>query len=372
MSRPINKTNNKTNCQICQQPAVMELQHGLLCKNHFIAYFEDKVFKTINKYKLIRRNDRLCVAASGGKDSLTVLFLAKKYCENYSLPASLFALVIDEGIERYRAKTIMGLKKFCRDHKIPLKRASFKKEFKKTLDEAYPLINKDSKKKPCNICGTWRRYLLNKYSKKYGATKIITGHNLDDEAQAIVMNLFKANTKLAGRLGPISGIKEHELFAQRVKPLYFCPEKEVKLYSVLKGFEINFVECPYSREGYRYQIQEMLNDFEAKFKGTKQGIINSFLALLPKLEADDLNDLEQIKQCSRCGEAANQEICNACKLTAVIKNKDVVNKGVVNKGVVNKGVVNKGVVNKGVVNKGVVNKGVVNKGVVNKGVVKNV
>ena len=50
-------------------------------------------------------------------------------------------------------------------------------------------------------------------------------------------------------------------------------------------------------------------------------------------------DLEQIKQCSRCGEAANQEICNACKLTAVIKNKDVVNKGVVNKGVVNKGVV---------------------------------
>jgi len=77
-----------------------------------------------------------------------------------------------------------------------------------------------------------------------GATKVVTGHNLDDEAQAIIMNIFKANTSLAAHLGPISGVQEHSLFVQRVKPLYLCPEKEVKLYTILKRFQVQFVECP--------------------------------------------------------------------------------------------------------------------------------
>jgi tRNA-5-methyluridine54 2-sulfurtransferase len=303
-------------CIKCDQPPVIELQHGNLCKIHFVNYFEDKVFKTINKYNLIQRSDKLCIATSGGKDSLTVLYLTKKYCEKNNIKTSLFALVIDEGINNYRKKTMDDLKKFCKEHDIQLKCSSFKGDFKKTLDQAYPIINQGTKKKPCNVCGVWRRYLLNKYSKIHGANKIVTGHNLDDEAQAIIMNLFKANTQLTGRLGPISGTHQHDLFIQRVKPLYFCTDKEVKLYSLLKGFQVQFTECPYSHEGYRYQIQEMLNNFENKFKGTKQGIVKSFLAL-PKIE----EEIKKIKQCIKCDQAANQKICNACKMSEVIQNE---------------------------------------------------
>src|SRR3989344_5338674 len=107
-------------CNKCQNHAVITLQHGNLCKNHFIDYFEDKVFKTINKYRLIGRTDKLCVAASGGKDSLTVLYLTKKYCERHDIPINnLFSLVIDEGIEKYRAKTVEDLELFCKEHNIP-------------------------------------------------------------------------------------------------------------------------------------------------------------------------------------------------------------------------------------------------------------
>lgn len=304
-------------CEKCQKKSVIELQHGSLCKNHFINYFEDKVFKTIKKYDLIKPTDKICVAASGGKDSLTVLYLTKKYCEKNGIPAkTLFALAIDEGIKNYRSKTLNDLKTFCKKHHLFLNIVSNQEEFGKTLDESYPIINKGTKKKPCNVCGVWRRYLLNKYSRKFGANKIVTGHNLDDEAQAIIMNLFKANTKLAGRLGPISGEKEHDLFIQRVKPLYFCTDKEVRLYALLKKFEVQFIECPYSHSGYRYQVQEMLNDFENKFKGTKQGIIKSFLSLLPKLSTED----QEIKTCSICQEAANQDVCNACKMKELIQN----------------------------------------------------
>ena len=308
------------NCINCQAKAVITLQHGSLCKSHFIKYFENKVFKTINKFQMISREDKLCIATSGGKDSLTVLYLTKKYLERYNIPSeNLFALVVDEGIKNYRAKTIEDLKLFCKNLNVKLHSASNIQEFGKTLDEAYPLINKGTKKKPCNVCGVWRRYLLNKHSRKYGATKIVTGHNLDDEAQAIMMNHFKANIKLAGRLGPISGIQEHDLFVQRVKPLYLCNEKEVRLYTLLKNFQVQYTECPYSQEGYRYQVQEMLNDFEHKYKGTKQGIVNSFLAILPLLQEKEKGLVEEIKQCQSCGEAANLDVCNACKMKEIVQ-----------------------------------------------------
>ena len=299
-------------CHHCEKKAVITLQHGPVCERHFIHYFEDKVFKTIKKYQLIRPNDSLCVAASGGKDSLTVLYLTRKYLQKNNLKNDLFALAVDEGIKDYREHTLMDLNAFCNKNEIRLRVVSFKEKFNSTLDEAKLRING---KKPCHICGVWRRYLLNKYAREEKADKVITGHNLDDEAQVILMNLFKANTGLAAQLGPVSGIRKHQLFIPRVKPLYFCTEKETKLYSILKQFQVNFTECPNAQEGYRIQIRDMLNDFERKYPGTKQGIINSFLAILPLLKDRAIEEENKsIKQCQECGEPANQLICNACKI----------------------------------------------------------
>ena len=79
-------------CSKCDNKAIIALQHGNLCKKHFINYFEDKVFKTINRFQLLGRNEKVCVAASGGKDSLTVLYLTKKYLEKNGLPTDRLLL----------------------------------------------------------------------------------------------------------------------------------------------------------------------------------------------------------------------------------------------------------------------------------------
>jgi len=303
-------------CNKCKNKAVINLQHGPLCKQHFINYFEDKVFKTISKYQLINRNDKICVAASGGKDSLTALYLTKKYLLKNNFPTENFnALIINEGINNYRELTLDDLKQFCNEHKIPLTIASFKEEFSKPLDQAYPIINKATGKKPCNICGVWRRQLINKYAKQLGATKLVTGHNLDDESQVIVMNMFKANTSISAKLGPISGIGEHVDFVRRIKPLYFCSEKETRLYTLLKGFKVKFTECPYVTESYRAEVRTMLNQMEEKYPGTKTGIINYFLDVLPLLKERELSKTKsQPNKCKYCQEPSKQDICNACKL----------------------------------------------------------
>ena len=305
-------------CHKCDKKAVIILQHAGLCKPHFINYFEDKVEKTINKYELINPTDKLCVAASGGKDSLTVLYLTKKYLEKHRITTTLFALAVDEGIANYRKDTLKDLKKFCTKYNIDLKVVTCKDEFGYTLDQAVPKIKKLQQKKPCNICGVWRRYILNKYAKHYGATTVITGHNLDDEAQVIIMNILKANTTLAAHIGPKTGVEEHEFFAQRVKPLYFCTEKETRLYALLKGFEVKFGECPNANEGLRAYVRDLLNDTEAKYPGSKQGVINSFLDIMPLLREREKHKEKTIRSCTLCTEPANQEICNACKIKAAL------------------------------------------------------
>ena len=312
---------NISSCFKCKNKGIINQQHGALCELHFLNYFEEKVFRTIKKEQLIKEEDIVCVAASGGKDSTAALHLTKRYFQKMRLPPeNFFAILIDEGIERHRNESLRNLETFCKKEEIKLITINVKDNFSTTIDESAEKL-REAGRKPCTVCGIWRRYLLNKYARENGATKVVTGHNLDDEAQSIVMNIFKANTALAANLGPISGIKEHPLFVQRVKPLFMCTNEEVELYTKIKNWTLDYCNCIYSYEGYRSNVKKMLNEFEEKYPGTKQGIIKSYLDMLPLLKENMLKDKSrgEIKICG-CGEPANKEVCNACKLKEELVN----------------------------------------------------
>ncbi len=269
------------------------------CKDHFIEYLEDKVKETIKKYKLLSKKETVAVAASGGKDSLALLYMLKKFGYNVS------ALAIDEGIPGYRDKSLSTLAVFCKVNKIKLRIVSFKEKIGKPL---YKIVK--TGERPCTVCGIFRRYLLNLYSREYDV--IATGHNLDDEAQAVLMNLLKNNINALARQGPISGKRKVKNFTKRVKPLYFCTEKEMMAYSFLCGLTDDFNECPNVSKSFRLRIRDYLNETEAKLPGTKKNILNWFLSLNLKLE-------NNAKTCKICGENSSSDICNTCKYMGKIK-----------------------------------------------------
>jgi len=234
-------------CKNCKTNPVITLTNSniSLCKNCFIKYFEKKVLKAIRQFKLIDKKDNIAVAVSGGKDSLTVLHILNKLSESMR-DLKINAILIDEGIKKYRGITIKDAKSFCKKNKIPLHIYSYKKEFGYTLDQMVKKIDMNS----CTVCGVLRRYLLNKKSRLLNANKLATGHNLDDEAQSILMNQFKNNQELSARLGPITGISRFKNFIPRIKPLYLLTEKETATYAFLKNFNKKYIECPYSKNGF--------------------------------------------------------------------------------------------------------------------------
>ena len=296
---------------------VHTLQGGeKLSKSKFLKYFEKRVRKTIRINNLIGKEENILVACSGGKDSTAALYLIKKINET-NKKISVEAIHIDPAIGEYSRINKENLTKFCKDNNIKLHLASFREEFGYSLCYIKGLLKqKGVKLKSCMICGILRRYLLNKKARELKATKLVTGHNLDDEAQNVIMNIFRNSVYILPRLGPKTGLSEHKKFIPRIKPLYFCTNQETKLYSQLNNFPVKYEKCSCRSDAYRKDVEEMLNEFEKTHTGTKSSILRSFLEILPSLKQKYRG---KANICSKCSEPSSGDICNTCKIIGLIK-----------------------------------------------------
>ena len=275
-----------------------------------------KLKSTIRNYNLFTRKEKILVACSGGKDSTTLAYILKK------LGYKVEAVTINSSIKNYSRKNITNLRAFCTENKIKLYEVSFKQEFNYTLDGIKKILDLKGIEMPyCTICGILKRYLLNKKAKELKADKIATGHNLDDEAESVFMNLLRGNMGLMARLGPITGVIKSRGFVPRIKPLYLCREEEIKAYSKLMKFPVVYERCPYAQSSYREIIRNELIGFEKKYPKTKENIINWFLRILPELK----KGLKKGKMtyCTICSEPSQRTICNACTIISNLKQKDL-------------------------------------------------
>ncbi|AGK61523.1 TIGR00269 family protein [Archaeoglobus sulfaticallidus PM70-1] len=293
-------------CSVCGKRAVYFQRHSNrhLCRKHFIYDFEKRVKYAVKKYGMIQKNDRIAIALSGGKDSTALTFVLKKlYGKRRDL--EFFAITVDEGIAGYRPPTVEIAKKVTEMLEIPHYIISFKEEFGMDLDEMVKIGNK----KPCSYCGVFRKYLLNRTARELNATKLATGHNLDDETQTILLNFMQGDIERLARLIPQ---RVQENLVVRIKPFREIYEKEVMLYCILNGIEVDMNECPYSRFPVRAVIRDFLYEFENRYPGRKFSVMRSFEALQDCFKANfpqkDLN------RCEICGEPTPKQICQACVL----------------------------------------------------------
>lgn len=330
------KDRDDIRCDICNSNAVIYLPYAKrsLCKKHFIFSLERRVKRTIREYNFLNGVKHLGIAVSGGKDSLTALYVLNKIVKPAKI--KLTAILVDEGIAGYRDKTIKDAKKLCSALRVPLKIYTFKEEIGYTLDEIMKgkkdeakikeikkkgIKNTKGEKKrepSCTYCGVFRRWILNKAAKELKIDKIVIGHNLDDVVQSYLMNVFRNEPFRLARFGPTSGLFEEEGFVPRIRPLFKIPEKEIALYSILNNIKTTFVECPYVNESFRHYVRNFINDLESRYPGTKFNILNNFILTKTLLEEKFKREYggkeKVIPTCKKCGEPASAILCKKCEL----------------------------------------------------------
>jgi uncharacterized protein (TIGR00269 family) len=294
-------------CKKCTHDAIIFQKYsGMhLCKKHFVEDVERKIKLTIRQEYNIRKNDVIAVALSGGKDSSVVLYVMHKILGNRP-DIEIVAISVDEGIAGYRSNTLEVAKNLTGMLGVRHIIRSFKEAHGVTMDELAAL---EREKGACSYCGVLRNNILNRAALDIGAIKLVTGHNLDDEAQTVLLNHLRGDVERMVRFSQPAAV---EGLVLRAKPLRNIPEKEVALYALVNSLPVDFSECPYAGEALRGEVREMLNNFEIKHPGTKYSLLRGFDKLAGAL-AKELPPAK-IEKCRICGETCTEDVCQTCKL----------------------------------------------------------
>lgn len=293
-------------CSYCDEPAVYRdpATGRHLCRDHFIADIESRVAETIRSRGLIVPGDHVAIALSGGKDSTALLMILARLLPLLGT-VRLTAVTVDEGIHGYREETIRSADDLVQRFSLSHITVSFPELFGNTLDSL--LAGREPE--ACTVCGILRRKALSAAVERAGATKLATGHNLDDEAQSVLMNVLRGDLP---RLVRDSGSDSGGRFIPRIKPLMFVSEKEIAVYLMLRGAWADLPECPYAVHALRGEVRRMLATLESKHPGTMLNLMESRAQIGARCAGSLAT--EQVRRCRVCGDPCSGEVCQFCGL----------------------------------------------------------
>lgn len=293
-------------CDRCENSAVYSRKYSgeSLCSDCFSNSILRKTAKTISKYNMIQNNELVCVAVSGGKDSLALLHVLSKMAKNHNF--RIHAITIDEGIPGYRDEALDIVKDFCAKLGVEHTVYPYKELFGLTLDESLKQ-HEDDRLSSCSICGTFRRRAMDHAAKQIGANVIATGHNLDDTLQTFVINTLSGDTNKIGWMDPDTS--ENSL--RKIKPFCEIYESEIVFYAFTNNLPFQTEPCPHMNEGIRTEIREFLNKLENSHSGIKNNMYRSVLKVSQVMKGS--NYKERVK-CSNCGSECTGKICSVCKM----------------------------------------------------------
>ncbi len=231
-------------------------------KNSEEQYFlkiEKSVGRAINVYSLIKEDDRVAVALSGGKDSLVMLeTLANRRAR---LPINYDVLAVHVHIKNIGYETDLNfINSFCEKLGVPLH-----------VIEAEADFEKYKKKSICFFCSRLRRKELFDFVKKQNCNKIAFGHHRDDAIETLLMNMI-SNSSIS-TMPPSLTMFDGEF--DLIRPLILLGEDEIREYAEMKNYPTQLKLCPHGDATRRADAKRLLIEMEKIDKNARQNIFSS-------------------------------------------------------------------------------------------------
>ncbi|TNN09351.1 Cytoplasmic tRNA 2-thiolation protein isoform 1 [Schistosoma japonicum] len=294
-------------CYRCQSKGYIKRPKTghIMCKECFSWCFEEEIHWTIVHAKLITRGDKIAIGASGGKDSTVLAYILNLLNKRYDYGAELLLLSIDEGISGYRDDSLMTVKRNQIQYALPLKILSYQELYGWSMDD---IVKRIGNKRNCTYCGIFRRQALDKGALLLGANKICTGHNADDIAETVLMNILRGDI---GRLKRCAAIMTGtDDILPRFKPFKYAYEKEIVMYAHMHKLDYFSTECRYAPQAYRGHVRSFIKELERIRPRTIIDIIASGERMAIRGDVK----MPQKNACRKCGCISSQPICQACIL----------------------------------------------------------
>ncbi|KAG9139489.1 hypothetical protein Leryth_024050 [Lithospermum erythrorhizon] len=295
-------------CSICNHKrAALKRPKTLqqICRECFYDVFEDEIHRVIVDNQLFRPGERIGIGASGGKDSTVLAYVMSELNRRHNYGLDLFLLSVDEGITGYRDDSLETVKRNEVQYGIPLKVVSYKELYGWTMDEIVKAIGL---KNNCTFCGVFRRQALDRGAALLKVDKLVTGHNADDIAETVLLNILRGDIARLSRCTSIITGEDGPI--PRCKPFKYTYEKEIVMYAYFKKLDYFSTECLYSPNAYRGFAREFIKDLERLRPRAILDIIKSG----EDFRISTSTKMPEQGNCERCGYISSQKWCKACVL----------------------------------------------------------
>lgn len=222
------------------------------------SYISKRIGKAIEDYNLIEDKDRILIAVSGGKDSLSLLRLLNERRKWAPVDYELIAVHVDS-----------DYKGGCNANKKELKKIFEREGIEYHFDKV--MLSGAKRKVNCFWCSWNRRKALFTLADKLGCNKVALGHHMDDIVETLLLNIFYHGEFAA--MNP-----RQELFKGKIviiRPLCYVEEKHLNRFAVECGFKAQVSTCPNSEVSKRRAMKNLIKGIEKDCPHVKTNIFRS-------------------------------------------------------------------------------------------------
>jgi tRNA 2-thiocytidine biosynthesis protein TtcA len=224
------------------------------------------VGKAIHSHQMIRDGDRLLVAVSGGKDSLSLLWLLRERLKRIPIRYSVTAVHVDPGFGTDSAGQMAA---FFSSH-------GFEYRVIRTGigPQAHGPANREN---PCFLCARMRRKILFEVAGEIGCNRIALGHHKDDMIETFFLNVLYGAS--ISTMLPVQEFFKGAVTA--IRPLYLVDEDLISRYAKEMGWRQIELGCPSAGTSKREQIRQMLHGLYRSNKKIKGNIFHALQNVNP-------------------------------------------------------------------------------------------
>ena len=219
-----------------------------------------RIRRCAEDYNMICAGDKIAVGVSGGKDSLSLLYLLAALRRYYPVPYELQAVTIDMGLPGMDFSPVAEL---CAKLDVPY-------QIKKT--EIGPIIFEyRHEKNPCSMCAKMRRGALCTALSARGITKLALGHHFDDAVETFLLSLV-----YEGRIScfqPVTHMTRTGV--DQIRPMLYAGEGRIA--NLAKALALPVVEnpCPEDRGSKRHEVKELIRTMSLTYPDLRSKVFGA-------------------------------------------------------------------------------------------------
>ncbi|MBD3245398.1 MAG: hypothetical protein GF333_00100 [Candidatus Omnitrophica bacterium] len=219
-----------------------------------IRHVYKQMGRALTDYTMLRDGDKVLVAVSGGRDSLSLLKLFQMKQKRIPVQFELIVCFVETNFIKVDTAAVKAYLDSC-GVRMVIRRIRLEKEADRT----------------CFWCSWNRRKELFTAAREQGCNLVALGHNLDDIAETVLMNLlFKGEISTSP---PQLSMFDGEI--RLIRPLCYLSKQEIEQFAAQFDFPDTHYECPYGKDSKRVFVKRILRELEQECPFVKKNVFRA-------------------------------------------------------------------------------------------------